>query len=373
VPEERGKQQPEDTPKIVHRDADLWNLVADEFKGVSSEKYEEALEQQRFCKAKSMLLHESRKGCGLRSTTEHAFPELLNKRTLIWGPETGDAMDHRPNLDASRQGRRVVVVEIFPWIKSSQYGCKVPQFAELLTMEKRTGQVQESMKYADFLSFRKSEDWKGLNKWDWECYGQIEPSKALIYGECVICPLYQKAVKPAEPYSFACQGLRELGKHAMSKGHQKAAAWMEARREKPVLRIPKPIQRSCTLSKGLFTKQEQNLRKLEAEANEPGQRKISFGAHAGAGTLTGAGGAGPFNMGAAGGAKTAGAGTSAGGGLGGAGAAGAGGTGTSAAGAGGEGRMNAAWGGGLEGPYEQEGVEGRGGAAEGGAGASPSN
>jgi hypothetical protein len=131
-------------------DVDLWNKVRNDFKSGTSKRYREALEEQQFRKAKSMLLQESRKGCGMRSTTKVVFPEALDKRTLIWGPETGDAVEHRSNLDGSRQGRRVDLAEIFPWIDSSLYGCKVPQSAELLKVEKLPGQVQEGVQYADF-------------------------------------------------------------------------------------------------------------------------------------------------------------------------------------------------------------------------------
>lgn len=82
--EERGneklpKDSQEEVPKIVHMDVDLWNKVRNDFKGGSRGRYKEALEEQQFRKAKSMLLQESRKGCGMRSTTKLVFPEVLDR------------------------------------------------------------------------------------------------------------------------------------------------------------------------------------------------------------------------------------------------------------------------------------------------------
>jgi hypothetical protein len=134
------------------------------------------------------------------------------------------------------------VAEIFPCIESPHFGCKVPQVAKLLKVEGRISHVQKSVKHLDFPSLQKLGEWKGLHKWDWKCYGQIDPGKASVYWECVICPLHQNVLKPTEPYAFSCQGLAELGKHATSQRHQAAAAWVEGRKKKPVLRMPKPSQ-----------------------------------------------------------------------------------------------------------------------------------
>ncbi|GAQ83158.1 hypothetical protein KFL_001370280 [Klebsormidium nitens] len=117
--------QPAEPPKERHLDRVLWQRALRDFHGGAAGKYKEALGQPHYSNVRNMLLRESRKGCRNRSMGPVAVSTTLDKRTLIWGPESGDAVEHRTNLDLARQGRRVVVAACFPWIESPKHCCQV--------------------------------------------------------------------------------------------------------------------------------------------------------------------------------------------------------------------------------------------------------
>jgi hypothetical protein len=84
------------------------------------------------------------------------------------------------NLPTFRQGWRVLLASIWPWVFLPIFGCSVPQFVELLRAPEAEG--QEGVVHQSWESLRQSLEWKDEHPWDFECYGQLDVAKVVLLG-----------------------------------------------------------------------------------------------------------------------------------------------------------------------------------------------